>query len=138
MTNKTKVSKYLTIQESWDLGVQYLNDYSECLPTYRGAGIYIIEFSNGVKIGYSRNICQRVKTYQYPWCRHFIAIKCYKSRNPKQLEQYLLSYYYKQNKHTIKNTVEFFPALTLQRITEFLEKSKYFRRTGAYVNSTLK
>lgn len=96
----------------------------ECKPTYAGAGLYIIEFSDGgVKIGIASKLCDRVSYYNSPWIKPITRIKSYRHYNPGQLESQIKKNF---KNYKVNFSTEFFTGNIFDKIIEYIEENELF------------
>lgn len=100
------------------------------------SGIYAIEFIDGIKIGLSSNIQQRINDYKMPWCKPIKSIYYIECRFPKYVENALINHY-KPNIVT-KGSTEFITNIPIDDVLRSMEYYKYskpkYTTIGQYYN----
>lgn len=56
---------------------------------YRGSGLYVLEFADGVKVGIGKNLCNRLKFYEMPFIKPVSKGYYFKCLNPARFETIL-------------------------------------------------
>lgn len=64
--------------------------------------VYLVLFDNGIKIGMTSNLKNRIQTYKQAWCRPIKEIWYMESQYPRIVEESLLKHFKKNriNKHS--------------------------------------
>lgn len=120
----------IPVRDSYEAGVPYINEFARCERSYRGSGIYVLKFDNGIKIGMAKNICNRVKHYESPWIREVQQQAFYKTRNPLALELFLKRHF--KRSIVTHNSSEFLVGNTFEYVVRFIENNRFFKSsTGA-------
>lgn len=119
------MSKIITPEEARILGMYDRHCFSATSKDYRGAGLYVIEFERGIKIGISNKLRERIKTYEHPWCQVIRNIRCYKHPNPRVLETFLKKTLVRPSGEDIGST-EFIVGNSFDYIIKFVERNHYY------------
>jgi hypothetical protein len=92
----------------------------------RTRGLYLIQFEcGGIKVGVSKDLAERVQSYESPWVKPMVAAVAFRCGNPIRLEMKVKQRF---KKHTRPGSNEFFFGLTLNQILDYLEKDYFFRK----------
>lgn len=118
-------SKQMTVKEAHELGLSYILNIQECKSSYRGKGIYILDFGNGIKIGMAKNITNRIKYYKSPWCRPIINEAYFKCQNEQALERFIKRIF--KNNIKTEGSSEFLTNISFIKVVEFIKNNKYFQ-----------
>lgn len=89
-------------------------------------GVYLIKFENGLKIGMSNDIIQRLEMYKSPWMKKILKIWYVECQNPKIVETKIKEDYKKFIKSP--KSSEFLTDIHEEEIIrsmEFYKKSHY-------------
>ena len=92
-------------------------------------GMYMVKFSNGVKIGISDDIKERLRAYKSPWCREIqeaIGLPC---QYPKIVE-YAVKVFYKD--HTLRGSPEFIIGIPWIEIKQFIWNNRFKKHKGMF------
>lgn len=120
------IIKRMTYNEAKALGRLKTFEFSKCEPTYKGSGIYVIEFDNGIKFGMSKHIQSRLSNYEAPWVREPIQYQCYKSKSAPSLENLIKTTF--QKNITFANSREFISGVSFNDVLLFLENNEFFKK----------
>lgn len=118
--------KHLSLEEIYSISYPNRHEFKRCKNTYKGSGLYIIQFETGIKIGVSRNLKSRLSFYKAPWTQQMKEIICYQCPNPTRLE-HMLKKYFKQ--YTTENSTEYFVGLPMEILIKFLEERQLYKST---------
>jgi len=88
-------------------------------------GVYVIEFDNGIKIGRTNNLMNRIDHYKSPWCRPIKSIWIMECCWPDYAEASIKSFL-KEN-ITSDNSTEFITNTPLERVLNVVEGSQFKR-----------
>lgn len=118
-------SKYITIPETYQLKISSRHTIEECLPSYTGQGLYLVEFDNGIKIGISSKLRGRLEEYKHPWCRDIKRVKCFKTKQSRALEKLLKKTFKRYIAH--KNSTEYIINCSMENILSFIKRNRYYK-----------
>lgn len=71
--------------------IPYIKSYTKTTHRYPFEGIYVLEFEDGIKVGRSKNIKDRIASYDKPWCKSIISSTFYYCDFTVTLEQEILN-----------------------------------------------
>jgi len=95
-------------------------------------GLYIVEFENGIKIGISNNVHERLESYKKPWCRPIVNSFIVECQCPIQLELRIKKQFKKSI--TYNESTEFITGVTVDIIKAYAENHKESRPSGTYID----
>jgi len=96
----------------------------DCKEHYKGSGIYVIDFGTGVKIGMSRNIKSRLKSYRSPWVKPIVRVTCFKTFNYVEVEKLIKD---KFSSYTTGNSEEFFTGKNIyEEVLDFIKSNQFY------------
>jgi hypothetical protein len=112
-------------EDIWRVGGPELCRFSPCPVDYVGPGIYIIEFKDGIKVGISTCIKERIAYYARPWNQSMGRVRCYKAANPRVIETFIKQRF---SKLTKKGSSEYLYGDRFELVVAFLERNRFFFR----------
>ena len=95
-------------------------------------GLYAIEFEEGIKIGISEDIRERIKVYGSPWCHTIKSVWAVESEYPRALERYLMVRYAKS---IVRNSTEFITGVNIVPLIKVAYGWRHIRPRDVYVIS---
>lgn len=118
------ITKGMTIKEAYALGLRDRFDIAPCTEHYKGAGLYVLKFNSGIKIGISRNLKSRLDSYKHPWCRLVIDSFYVKTKASVKLEGLLKT---KFREFAKDGSTEFFYGVLLyDEIVNFIKNNPFY------------
>ena len=117
-------TKKITINEIRSLGYYRRLRIRRALESSRKAGVYIVAFQDGLKVGKAANLKRRLAFYKKPWCKPVVAIKCYATVNPHILERMVLEHFQHRR---LTRVSEFLRGVTIEQVCAFIENLKPFK-----------
>lgn len=128
MSLVAKNSRWLSYEEARALGRLHVYQFERCGPKYRGGGVYVLAFDNGIKIGMAKNLCSRMKHYQSPWIREIKKAAYYATANPGLLEHKLKNQFARCIVNT--NSTEFILGMSFEYLVRDIERSPFFQNSA--------
>lgn len=117
----------MTVKEAYKLGRQATLEVVEVDTSYRGQGIYVIEFERGIKVGRSNKLCSRLKHYDSPWIQHKQRIKVYRATNSVNLERHIK---WRLGRYKHENSPEFLVGIPFEKVIAFIEGVNGFKKAA--------
>ncbi len=113
-----------TEDEAKSLGIVQVFHIEKKDTNFTGEGVYVIEFSDGIKVGRSKNVAERLRQYNSPWIKDQKNVAVYACKNSSRLEKAILLKF----KHNIAaKSNEYLINVSHRQVLDTIEYNKFYQ-----------